>query len=153
MRLISHAVFGLPWLCLGLFIQSSAALASGVPAWMQAQVGVPTPEHDADTDAVLLYSEVMLAVQPNGKLKHLERKVYRILRPDGRWAGLVRAAVDSQMRLDTLHAWSIPAVGKSYDVGERDSVETAVSDVENGELVTDVRVKLLRVAAALPGSL
>jgi transglutaminase-like putative cysteine protease len=153
MRDIVHAAFALPILLWGTLLHSSTALASSPPAWMQAQVGIPTPEHEADANAVLLYSEAILTVQPNGKLKHLDRKVYRILRPDGRGLGVVRVDVDSQMRLDTLRAWSIPATGKSYEVGERDAIESSLSGVANGELVTDVRTKLLRIPAAVPNSL
>jgi hypothetical protein len=153
MRDICQAAFALPALLLGMLLHSSAAMASSPPAWMQAQVGVPTPEHEEDANAVLLYSEAVLTVQPNGKLKHLDRKVYRILRPDGRGLGVVRVDVDAQMRLDTLRAWSIPATGKSYEVGERDAIESSLSGVANGELVTDVRTKLLRIPAAVPNSL
>jgi len=138
---------------LGMVFHSCAALAGSVPAWMQAQVAVPSPAHDEDANAVLLYSESVLTVQPNGKLKRLDRKVYRILRPDGRGLGVVRVDVDSQMRLDTLRGWSIPAAGKTYDVGERDAVESSLSGVADGELMTDVRTKLLRIPAALPNNL
>jgi len=38
---------------------------------------------DDKTDAVVLYAETTLTVQPNGKIKRLYRAVVRILRPDG----------------------------------------------------------------------
>src|SRR5262249_17867376 len=59
---------------------------------------------------------------------------------------------DSQSRITDLHAWSIPSQGKPYDVGMRDSVETALFGVDDSELVTDQRTKLLRIPAAVPGS-
>jgi transglutaminase-like putative cysteine protease len=129
------------------------AHAASAPAWVQAQVGVPTPEHDEKTTAVLLYSEVILTAQPNGKLKRLDRRVYRILRPDGREFGIVREDVDSQTRVNSLRGWSIPAEGKGYDVGERDVVESSLAGVENGELMSDVRTRVLRIPAATPGSI
>jgi hypothetical protein len=129
------------------------AAAMTAPPWMQGQVSVPTPEHDETADAVLLYSESILTAQTNGKLRRLDRRVYRILRPNGDVHGIVRVDVDAQTRINTLRGWSIPSSGKGYEVGERDSVETSLSGVENGELMTDVHTKLLRIPAAVPGSI
>jgi transglutaminase-like putative cysteine protease len=140
---------------LGFVLLSTActAFAGGAPPWMQAQVGAPIPEHDEKTTAVMLYSEVVLTVQPNGQLKRLDREVYRILRPDGKDRGTVRVNIDAQTRVNSLHAWSIPADGKPYEVGERDAVETAVFGVADGELVSDLRTKILRIPSAVPGSI
>ena len=52
------------------FLLASTALrASDAPPWMHALANVPLPEHDEKTDAVLLYSEHIFTVQPNGKIK------------------------------------------------------------------------------------
>lgn len=133
--------------------QARMAAAMTVPPWVQGQVSAPTPEHDEKQDAVLLYSESILTAQTNGKLRRLDRRVYRILRPNGDVHGVVRVDVDSQTRINTLRGWSIPASGKGYEVGERDAIETSLSGVENGELMSDVRTKLLRIPAAMPGSI
>jgi hypothetical protein len=129
------------------------AVAMTPPPWVQGQVSVPTPEHDDTADAVLLYSEAILTAQTNGKLRRLDRRVYRILRPNGDVHGIVRVDVDAQTRINSLRGWSIPSSGKGYEVSERDSVETSLSGVENGELMTDVHTKLLRIPAAVPGSI
>src|SRR3984893_18426828 len=57
-----------------------AAANADAPAWMHALVSVPLPAHDEKTDAVLLYSEDILNVQPNGKIKSVARRAYKILR-------------------------------------------------------------------------
>src|SRR5215475_1152064 len=57
------------------------------PSWMHAVVNVPLPPHDEKTNAVLLYSETILNVQGNGKIKTTERRAYKILRPGGRSHG------------------------------------------------------------------
>ena len=128
------------------------ATASSPPPWMQAQVDAPVPEHGELSEAALLYSEIILTVQPNGQLKHLEREVYRILRNDGQGRGVVRVDFDPQTRINSLRAWSIPKEGKPYEVGMRESIDTSLYGVENGELVSDVRSKILRIPAAVPGS-
>ena len=101
---------------------------------------------------VLLYSETVFNVRPNGKLQRLDRRVYRILRPDGDGLGIARVDLDGQMKLNNLHGWSIPATGKGYDVGERDAVESSILGVLNGELMSDLRTKLLHIPASVPGN-
>jgi hypothetical protein len=129
-----------------------AVRAAEAPAWMHALVAAPLPAHDDKTDAVLLYAETVLTVLPNGKVKRLERKAYRILRPEGAGYGTVRADFDAQTHITSLHAWCIPANGKDFAVGERDAVETAYFGVEDGTLISDLRTELLRIPAAVPGS-
>jgi hypothetical protein len=141
-------------LCWVAILPSFAIASSSLPPWMQAQVSAPVPAHDEKSNAILMYSESVLAVQPDGQRKHLERRVYRILRNEGQEEfGTVRITFDSLTRVNNLHAWSLPKEGKPYDVGLRESVDTSVYGVDDGELVTDVRTKLLRIPAALPGNL
>jgi len=130
-----------------------AAHCATAPDWMRAQVGVPLPAHDDETDAVALYSETQLTVQGPGKLKRLERRVYRILRAGGEGYGVVRVDFSPQSRVTSLQGWSIPAEGKDFEAKQRDIIETAFSNVDGGELVTDVRTKVMRIPAAVPGSI
>jgi len=126
--------------------------AATAPPWMHAQVGLPLPAHDEKTNAILLFSEILLTVQPNGSMKRLERNAYKILRPDGQQLGMVKVGFDAQSRITSLHGWCIPASGRDYEVKEKDAVETSVG-VENGELVSDLRIKVLQIPAATPGSI
>jgi transglutaminase-like putative cysteine protease len=129
------------------------AAAGDAPAWMHAQITAPVPAHDEKTDAVMLYSETILTVQPNGKVRRLYRQAVKILRPDGEAWGTARVYFDPQSRIVDLHAWCIPAFGKDYEIREKEAVESAVLDVEGGLLVSDTRTKSLRIPAAIPGSI
>ena len=144
-------------LCVGLavcsIVPASAALAASAPDWMQAQVAAPVPAHDEEANAVMLYSETELIVQGPGKMKRIERKVYRILRRDGEAYGNVVAYFTPQSRITSLRGWSIPEQGKAFEVKERDTLETALTDVDGGELVSDLRRKSVTIPAAVPGSL
>jgi hypothetical protein len=138
-----------------LIALAGCAVASAVtlPPWMQSQVGAPLPEHDAETDAVTLYSETIVTVLPSGRVRRAERVVYRILRAEGARRALIRADFDAQSRITRMHGWSSPAgSGKPYEVTDKDSVESALIGVLNGELMGDLRSKVLRVPAAVPGS-
>jgi hypothetical protein len=129
------------------------ARANDAPQWMHALVNAPLPAHDEKTDAVLLYSEDILNVQGNGKIKSIERRAYRILRPGGRERGLVLATFDSETRITGLRGWCIPAQGKDYEVKDKDVVEAALMGVSNGEFASDDRTKILKIPAPDPGNI
>lgn len=126
--------------------------APSVPPWVQAQVNAPVPQHDDKTNAALLYSETVVTIQPDGQRRHFDRRVYRILRNAGEDLGVVRVEFDPQTSIKSLNAWSIPKEGKPYEVGMREALETSLFGVQDGELVTDLRTKVLRIPAAIPGS-
>lgn len=129
-----------------------AARCGDAPQWMHAVANAALPAHDEKTNAILLYSEDVLSVQPNGKIKKVERRVYKILRPDGRQYGTIRADFDAESKINNIHGWSIPAQGKDYEVKEKDAIETALLGVLNGELMTDLKSKILTIPAADPGN-
>src|SRR5258707_2110979 len=128
------------------------AVAGDAPSWIHAQAGATLPAHDDKTNAIVLYAETILTIQPNGKIKELYREVDKILRPDGEGRGVVRVYFDSQSRITNLHAWCVPVSGKDYEVKEKDAVESAIIGVDGSELVSDLRTKTLRIPAATPGS-
>ena len=123
-----------------------------VPPWMQSQVGAPLPQHEPEADAITLYCDVSVTVAPSGKIHKTQRIVYRILRNQGAKRAIVRADFDAQSRITRMHGWAIPADGKPYEVNEKDSVESALIGVLHGELMGDLRSKVLRIPAAVPGS-
>src|SRR5579872_66737 len=131
---------------------ATRALADA-PAWMHALVNAPLPAHDEKTDAILLYAEDITSVQPTGKIKSIERRAYKVLRPNGRERGKVFASYDAETRITSIHGWCIPAQGKDYEVKDKDVIETAFFGVENGELATDVRTKVLSIPAPDPGNI
>jgi len=130
-----------------------ALRANDAPAWMHAAMNTPIPAHDEKTDAVVLYAEDILTVQPNGKLKRTERRVYKILRPGGKDYGTVTADFDQDTRITALHGWCIPAQGKDYEVKDKDAIESALPGLLNGDLATDERIKILAIPAAEPGNI
>lgn len=132
---------------------SQPASCGDAPQWMHALVNVPVPSHDEKTDAVLLYSEDTLIVQGNGKIKNTKRRVYKILRPGGKRFGTVRADFDSETKINSIHGWCIPAQGKDYEIKDKDAIETALFGVQDGELVSDLKTKLLTIPAADPGNI
>lgn len=129
------------------------ARANDAPPWMHALVNATLPAHDEKTDAVVLYSEEILSVQGNGKIKRTERRAFKILRPDGRKYGRVFANFDSETKISSIHGWCIPAQGRDYEVKDKDAMETALFGVRDGELMTDLKTKVLTIPAADPGNI
>jgi hypothetical protein len=132
---------------------SRTLASSDAPAWMHALTSVPLPEHDEKTEAILLYSEEALNVQPNGKIKRLTRMAYKILRPGGRVYGTVVAYSNGEAKVLNMRGWCIPAQGKDYEVKDKDALETSAPGVANGELVSDVRAKILKIPESEPGNI
>jgi Domain of Unknown Function with PDB structure (DUF3857)/Transglutaminase-like superfamily len=138
-------------MCFGFL--PGASRAADAPAWMHALSSVPVPPHDDKADAVILYQESVLTVSPNGKIKRLDRQVFKILRPGGQARAKPRFYFDPKSPITNLHGWSIPPDGKDYEVKERDAIDSAVIDVDGGELVSDVRMKVLTIPGAQVGSI
>lgn len=129
------------------------ASASGdAPQWMHALVSVPLPSYDEKTDAVQLYSEINVTVQSADEIRTHVREVYKILRPEGRDRGTVEIYFYPHTKITTLHGWCIPAQGKDYEVKDKDAIDVA-APIEGGELVSDVRFRVLRVPAPDPGNI
>src|SRR5258706_13991267 len=124
------------------------AVAGDAPAWMHALTNASLPPHDEKTDAVLLYSEEILIVQPNGKLKEIDRNAYKILRPGGRHFGKVALPYDSDSRITSIRDWGIPAQGKDFQEKDKQPTEGGYYDVEGRGLATDVRYKRISIPAA-----
>jgi hypothetical protein len=139
-------------LALSLFGLPVPARPGDAPQWMHALVNAPLPAHDEKTNAVLLLADDTITVQGNGKMKRIERRVYKILRPDGRRYGTIYANFDSETKINFIHGWCIPAQGKDYEVKDKDAAETALFGVQDGELMSDLKTKVLAIPAPDPGN-
>jgi hypothetical protein len=139
-------------LALAIALVALPAWSASAPDWLHALAAAPVPPHDEKANAVQLLSDTVLTVRPDGHVRRHERVAYRILRPDGQGLGKVILYFDEQTRIRDLNGWSIPAQGKDYVVHERDAADTALPGIQNGELASDLRAKLLLIPAAQPGS-
>jgi predicted transglutaminase-like cysteine proteinase len=142
---------GLILAAIGLLTGLPRAVAGDAPAWMHAQVNAPLPAHDEKTDAVLLYSETNVTVISADKIKTTVREAYKILRPNGREHGTVAVYFNPTRKIKSLHGWCIPAQGKDYEVKDKDAVDRSISG--SGELVDDVKVRVLTIPAPEPGNI
>jgi Domain of Unknown Function with PDB structure (DUF3857) len=143
--LLSFAISWIP------FALTSETAAADAPSWMHAVANAPLPTYDSKTNAVLLYSEDVTTVMPDGKMKGIERRVYKILRPEGREYAVAHAHVGHDTHVGSMRGWCIPKSGKDYEVKDKDAIEKTVEGY--GELVTDIRVRTLPIPAGEPGNI
>jgi hypothetical protein len=153
-KLSRRPILLLFWVAVSFAVILPRAEASNgdAPAWMHALVGAALPSYDEKTDAVVLYSETNVTVLSVDKIKTHVREAYKILRPEGREHGIVYVYFNPSRKITGLHAWCIPAQGKDYDVKDKDAVDVA-PPAEGGELISDVRYRMLRVPAPDVGSI
>ena len=69
---------------------------------MHSLLNAAIPAHDDQTDAVVLYSEEILTVQSQDKVRITRREAYKILRPGGRERGLVLASFDQHSKVTSI---------------------------------------------------
>ena len=132
---------------------SGAFAGSDAPAWMHAAAARPLPAYDDKTDGVILYSEVLIAVQPNGKIRRTKRLAIKILRlGDNEW-GKLQFEYDAETKITNLHGWTIPAQGKDYEVKDKYITDSGYVGLEWGQLASDIRSKNMELPAAVPGSI
>ncbi len=135
-----------------LSVSPCTASSGEAPQWMHALVGVPLPAYDDKTNAVLLYSETNVTVLSPDRIKTHVREAYKILRPEGRDRGILAVYFDRNTKISNMHGWSIPAQGKDYEVKEKDAIDIA-PPFDGGELVDDIRRRVLRIPASEPGNI
>ena len=151
-RASNWTLFGL--LACGSFLMCGPqpARAAEAPAWMHAAASAPLPAHDEKTDAVLLYEERDMKVQSVDEIKIQVREAFKILRPSGREYGSAVVPFHNGQKINNLHGWCIPAQGKDYEVKDKDSIVVGMPKVADADLMTDLRVKMLRIPAPDPGN-
>lgn len=137
-----------------LLASPAAARASDIPPWLQSLTGVSLPVYDENTEAVLLYSETNITVRSVDQIKTHVREAYKILRPEGRRHGTVSVYFQSPgQKVISLHGWCLPAQGKEFEVRDKDAIDLSPPGVEGGELVDDLKVRVLRIPAPDPGNI
>lgn len=148
MQLRGNRTFFLSLIAIALLFQVRAN-AVNAPDWMRHAAKQALPSYKAETDAVILLDEQTTTVKDNGDVTTLYRRVYKILRPNGRKFGDVLVYFDDETKLTYLKAWSISPKGEEFEVKEKDAIETSIL---TGSLYQDTRHKLLQIPAPEPGA-
>lgn len=137
-----------------LLIAALCPVAAGAaaPEWLAPLVSVELPAYDEKTDAVLLLDEQEITLLPDGGRRLVQRRAYKILRRNGEQYGIVRATYFPGDKIIRMRGWGLPKAGKPFEVGLKDSVETALVPGTSDALISDARMKVLQIPASSPGN-
>jgi len=113
-----------------------------VPQWGVEAAKTPTPAYAKDASSVILYHEYVDTVDGQGRAVERERKVVRILKPQGR-DNLCVVRHDVDEKINYFRAWTIAADEKRYQAQESDFVEV-------GEAGSDVMLSTAKYRAVKP---
>jgi hypothetical protein len=141
-----------------LLLAGSAPVWAKTPDWLQELATAPLPRQEPEVEAVQLLRQVELTVTPDGKMRQRVRGAFRILRREGQRRAVLQLPQSTWSKVQEMHGWTIPAsgkdgkVGKDLEVRSSDAIEVSATNVQGGELISDVRIKLLQIPNAEPGA-
>jgi transglutaminase-like putative cysteine protease len=111
----------------GLLLLASALYAGNsqaeVPGWMKNLASQPVGTYPPRTNAVVLLDETTVSVNSATEYVETNRRVVRILRPEGRDERSVGVQYRQDDKVLGLHAWSIDSAGHQYEVKEKDFLD------------------------------
>ncbi len=122
------------------------------PEWLRDLAAAPLPSQAPEVEAVQLLNAVELVVTPDGRMRKRVRGAVRILRREGERRAVLQLPQDTWRKVQEMHGWTIPVSGKDAEVRTGDAIEASVVNVAGSELITDLRMKLLRIPDAGPGA-
>ncbi len=129
---------------------TAAARSHSAPPWLTATAHQQIPAYPSDTVAVVLFEQQQITIDASGHVETLHRVAYKILRPEAHDTyGTLVVPFDSETKIKSINAWSIPPSGDVYEVGAKEAMETGISP---DALYSDDRQKILSIPAADPGN-
>jgi len=97
----------------------------------------------------MLHNEQVTTVKNNGDVTTISRAAYRILRPEGRHYGTVHVYYDSETRVTSMKAWSIPPKGAAFETGEKEALDSILF---SDNFYEDARQRVLTIPGVEPGA-
>ncbi len=146
---------GRPWalviaaLSLTSVLPRSVATSNQLPDWALGAASALLPRYPAETKAAILLDDDLITVGADGKTTERERKVVKILRPQGREYAEIVAWYSKDNKLNSFHAWSIGPDGHQYSIKDEDIHDEALG--EWGILYSDIRGKVVHAPGSDPG--
>ena len=121
-------------LCVGRFTAKAAvvlaltstcawASSNSVPDWVRTAAQQPLPMLPETTKAVVLLDDETYTVDARGQAVEHDRRVIKILRPQGRDDAYPVVWFDKDSKILSLHAWSIDPAGHEYAVKDNEMLE------------------------------
>ncbi len=135
-------------------LAAAPALASkpdSVPDWVRTAAQQKLPQYSNETNAVVLLDDITYTVAPDGSAVEHQRKVIKILRPQGREEGIVGVPFDKDAKIISMHVWSIGPDGHEYAV--KDNEMTELGYPGQGNFFVDLKVRVASPPGRDPGGI
>ena len=136
-------------LCFLMLASSPAIAGDSAPDWLRQLAHAPLGNYPEEAAGVVLLDDETLTVKDNGEMYTNVRRAVKILRPTGKDLGIFRAWFDKDSKVESIHAWSISAAGKEYELKDKDAVESSPFDEA---MYLDERVKIMKLPAVDVGA-
>ena len=116
-----------------------------VPDWLKQAAAEKLPVYPAETKAVVLDDQTDITIEGPGQYVEHDRRIVKILRPDGREHAQLRVHLRQQDKLLSVHAWSIDSSGHEFEVKDKEFED--VANLPSEILYSDVRFRHARAPA------
>jgi hypothetical protein len=113
-------VISLIILCLATVCSASTPPAVTLPDWVQQLASKPVGEYPPRTNAVVLLDETTVVFTTPTDYTETNRRVVRILRPEGRSENRFFKLFRPGDRVVNIHAWSVDAAGHKFELRDKD---------------------------------
>jgi hypothetical protein len=114
-RAISLAILSFATIC-----AASTPAPVNLPDWVQQLASKPVGEYPPRTNAVVLLDETTVTFTSPTDYTQTNRRVVRILRPEGRSERSFAKFYRSGDRVLNAHAWSVDPAGHKYELRDKD---------------------------------
>jgi hypothetical protein len=143
-------------LLLGLFLAVGTAVSAcagnpALPDWVLSAANAKLPAYPRETKAVVLFEELQLTVQPDGRAVERYREVTKILRQQGRRYASVFVPFNDDYKLNALRVWSIGPDGHQYTV-KPDQIKE-IGNFYGGMHYVDDRAKVIEPPGSDPNGI
>jgi hypothetical protein len=127
------------------------AKSDSVPEWVHAAAAQTLPHYSEETNAVVLLDEVTYTVSPNGQAVEHDRRVVKILRPQGRDEGVIHIGFDKDTKILSMNVWSIGPDGHEYAMKDKDYIDVGDPGLEGAFEFSDDKYRMARAPGDDPG--
>lgn len=130
-------------------LAGSALARVNIPDWVRTAASADPGKLPPETKAVVLLDQTDYTVTAPGDYIEHSRWVAKILRPEGRAEGDLLVDLGHGEKLNSIHAWTIDAASREYELTQKDFTEKSFLSFE---LYSDIKTLAARAPAADPGS-
>jgi hypothetical protein len=135
-----------------LLTRPALAKSDTVPDWVRAAAAQTIPQYSPETNAVVLLDDTTYTVASDGRAVEHDRRVVKILRPQGRDQAVLHVEFDKDTKILSMGVWSIGADGREYAMKDKEFTDVGFPGMEGAFEFADEKFRTANAPAADPGA-